>query len=129
MEEISDMGKKFTVNVPCGEYMMNIGHVSKMLGLHKECIRKMMASGVIPAIKIGNKWSIDRDTFNNWLSGLYNARYNSVQVSKTATGKGDRNGGPKVGKIADPAGDGGCQSQTSSLKTVEGNIFTHELEK
>lgn len=123
------MGKKFAVNVPCGEYMMNIGHVSKMLGLHKECIRKMMAAGVIPAIKIGNCWRIDRDNFNNWLSGLYNARYSGVKVSKTATGKGDLDGGPKAGKIAGPAGDGGCQSQTSSLKTVGGNLFAHEPEK
>jgi len=123
------MGKKWSVNVPCGEFMMNIGHVSKMLGLNKECIRKMMADGVIPAIKIGNRWRIDRDTFNNWLSSLYNARFNGGQVIKTATGKGDRREIPEAEKIAGPDGDRGGQSQASSLKTVGGNLFTHESKK
>jgi excisionase family DNA binding protein len=33
----------------------------------RETVRKLCASGEIPAIKIGGKWKCDRDLFRGWI--------------------------------------------------------------
>ena len=95
---------KYRPRIPTDVYLLQIADVEKILGICKSRIRNMIREGVMPGMRIGRKWYIDRDTLNAWLASLYT---NSFPRAEDGGKQSDRPGRPEVtsGTPADGEGD------------------------
>lgn len=102
------MRTKWKTEVPAGKFWLSIGDVEKILGINYERIRILMATGIIPAVKIGPKWYTDRPKLNAWLTSLYTDRF---EGAKDGGRQPDRSDGPEATSGTPAKGEGECQSQ------------------
>ena len=45
---------------------ITVGEVAEFLKLHRETVNKMIKSGVLPALKVGTAWRLNRVQIMEW---------------------------------------------------------------
>ncbi|PPC85925.1 MAG: hypothetical protein CTY37_07120 [Methylotenera sp.] len=64
--------------------VLNLEQAAILIGVHPVTLRKMAASGEIPARKVGREWRFNRAAIMQWLTGDYdNERAKQCQSEKT----------------------------------------------
>lgn len=51
------------------EPLMTVAEVARWLRKHVNQIRRMAASGQMPALRAGETWRFDRETLERWMRG------------------------------------------------------------
>ncbi|MBA2657317.1 MAG: helix-turn-helix domain-containing protein [Tatlockia sp.] len=63
---------------------LNLHEASQLLGAHIETIRRMAASMVLPAVKIGRSWRFIEQDLINYMRAQYSNSFSELSVNRNS---------------------------------------------
>ena len=83
----------------------NIEQAAKFLGAHKETVRRLVATGLIPGVKIGKSWRFIQDDLVIYMRSKYAGVVTSQGAAQRSNKQWRFTKGVQLGGLASPIRD------------------------